>query len=259
MDFFLKHAVERFHERDAGIVDYYIVVNDREHPGITFPQLCNVWVVKRPNSMDFCSYREVLGSGLIDLRQYDYFFFMLPSLLGPILPNYWIESWWKPFVNVLRSNDNIKLVGPYVSCEITPHVQGMMFVTDPVGLEIIKDTWGCASHDDTIHQMEVPQSIRVRDAGYEIASLMHVYNLVKFTATSTCNDKSNPFIYGVKRRNYFPSLTEMIFVRRATAPEETRAIYDSYMAQVEHFRINCFQCWKDSNCKMMCSQSHENN
>jgi len=160
---------------------------------------------------------------------------------------------------VLRSNDNIKLVGPYVNCEVTPHVQGMMFVTDPVGLEIIKDTWGCASHDDTINQMEVPQSIRVRDAGYAIASLMHVYYLTNFTTTSTCNNYQNPYIFGVIRGNYFPSLTETIFVRRDMAPQETRTVYDSYMAQVEHLRINCPQCWKDSNCKMMCSQSHENN
>jgi len=171
-------------------------------------------------------------------------------VFGPILPNYWIESWWKPFVNVLDANDNIRLVGSSVSCFKIPHVQSFMFAMDYRGLEIVSSTWDCAGHQETIDQMELGQSKKIRDAGYGIASMFHALNLVNFT--SLCNDKENTFLAGVVK-NYFPSMIEMIFVRRGWATPDVRAVYDRYMIQSEHMRINCPQCWKNSNCYPMCS------
>ena len=40
-------------------------------------------------------------------------------------------------------NERVVAVGPYMNCEIHPHIQSFFIALDNRGIEVLKDTWRC--------------------------------------------------------------------------------------------------------------------
>jgi len=257
--FFLHHAVERYFPLDEGIVDYVIIINGYLHDGIDFPDLCNVWIVKRENSMDFCAYRMVLGAGVVDLSEYNYFFFINAEVVGPFLPSYWNDSWVVPFLNRFDASTRVAIVGPYISCMDSPHVNSPMFVLNSEGLQLVRDLWLCKGHEETIEQMEVPQSTKLLDAGYNLGSLIFMYQNLNVTKDLKCNNLQNPFFFGMYDTNnitkflYFNSVFEVVFVKYGRRSPQEQDIVLAYMEHAENIRLKCPQCWKNFYCQEGCN------
>jgi len=186
-----------------------------------------------------CSYRTVLDGIGSDVLQYDYFFFINSGIMGPFIPSYYSDPWYKPWIDRLTAKT--KLVGPYISCLKTPHVPTPMFVTDLHGLSMFKDDLGC-----TIDALsaELGISQKILNSGFKIGSLMTAYQNVDVSqpGNSDCNGRHSPYeeIWGLGSQ-----LFELMFVkgRREYRRTEDTRLYDNYIYFAEHYRINCRECW----------------
>ncbi|CAF1401867.1 unnamed protein product [Adineta steineri] len=150
----------------------------------------------------------------IDIRKYKYFIFMNSSTRGPYFPPYYLslvalyESrlgkkyyWYSIFTE--RISETVKLVGPVISCEISPHIQGNMVITDFTGFSVAmkpKGKHGVFDCHTTLTEAvlygEIGIATRVLEAGYMIDSLMTKHQKLNFSATQNrnCNFKSNPLL-----------------------------------------------------------------
>jgi hypothetical protein len=150
----------------------------------------------------------------IDLKKYKYFIFMNSSTRGPYLPPYYFslvslyESrlgkkyyWYSIFTE--RITETVKLVGPVISCEISPHIQNYVVATDFVGLSVLlesKDEHGvfnCHSNfAEAIQFGEIGFTKNILAAGYMVDCLMTKYQKLNFSALQNrdCNSKSNPHL-----------------------------------------------------------------
>jgi len=229
-------------------VDYYFIVNDHKH-GLEIPQQCNLFVVKRDNfGFDLCAYRSLLDSGLVDLSQYNYFFFINDGIMGPFLPSYFRDPWYIPFIR--QFNGKTKLVGPYLSCEGQTHVPSPMIVLDAIGLRISLDYFVCTtSKDDTIWQGEMQISRSILDQGFNIGSQMYVYQNVDFVHNNgiKCNKGRNPYVFGYGKNLQRIEVFEVMFVndRGTENKDEDWEYFDFYMDVAEQFRKDCFECWQN--------------
>jgi len=238
--FFVRHVAERYFKWEEGVVDYYFIVNGRDDGGVVFPVQCNVVVVRKDeNGADMCSYRTILERPEINISQYTYFFFINAGIMGPFIPTYYRDPWYKPWID--RLNKKTKLVGPYLSCQITPHVPTPMFVTDDKGLSIFKNGLGC---DRAPREAELKISQMILDAGYKLGTLMTSYQNTDVSQpnSTNCNGGHTPYeeIWG------FPSqLFELMFVkgRRIRRKEADTVLYNTYIYFAEHYRVNCHECW----------------
>lgn len=120
-------------------------------PPVSFPNVPNLRVTD-PGQRCFGSSGATSILKNMDIRQYDYYFFLDSSVRGPFLPRYiarrgtsqrWAKSkqaskpWTSVFTDLL--NDKVKLVGRTISCESEMHVQAPVFATDAVGLQVLRD------------------------------------------------------------------------------------------------------------------------
>ncbi len=106
----------------SSTVDYIFVVQGSTT--VTFPDQSNIHVFHRENScFDFGAH----GKGLQHMRErlqfegdlaqmYDFYIFLNPSAIGPLLPSYWPadRTWTSIFTS--RITDQVKLVGPSLVC-----------------------------------------------------------------------------------------------------------------------------------------------
>ena len=92
-----------------------------------------------------------LRSGKVDITGYKYFIIMNSSVRGPFTPAYFSDKhhWSRIFTD--RITDEVKLVGPTISCEgapmegdaskqwrTNPHVQSYVTATDQTGMAILQ-------------------------------------------------------------------------------------------------------------------------
>ena len=163
-------------------IDYVIAVNGEASINLAGLPL-NVQVVRRANvCYDGGTAGEILAS--MDIRPYQYFLILNSSVRGPFLPAYFSRStggglgptsslhtasrpWTTIFTDLL--NDEVKLVGTTISCEIRVHVQSMVLATDRVGMEILwkAGTLDCArDRDEAINKYELGASRHIMEKGY---------------------------------------------------------------------------------------------
>ena len=231
LKYFIDNAVG---ENDG--VDYYFIlqqvekktINENEMPPL---KVTNAHYIQHENlCFDFGTYGWFLNEFTygnpwtkdkqnakkkINLQKYKYFIFMNSSIRGPFFPPYFLQLvlqnklnnyyWYSIFTRKL--NEQVKLVGPTISCETVPHVQTYLFATDFVGLKILlqpgrhgatsdEGIFGCyPTKDHATINSELPSSNRILGAGYGIDSLLTKYQRVNFSSPTNlwCNQNKNPY------------------------------------------------------------------
>jgi len=182
-----KVAIEKQHQSATihtnPAVDYIFIINGETRMMDDLHALtrrhANVRVLQRANSCyDGGAIGEVLRDNPDLERSYQYFLLMNSSVRGPFLPVFYSHDrpWTVAFTDLL--NDDVKLVGTTISCEISLHIQSMVLATDAVGLELIEaaGALGCpTSAAAAVEMYELPSSEAILDAGYNIASLLARY------------------------------------------------------------------------------------
>lgn len=135
--FFLRHGVF------ISNIDYYFVINGYNiDSSISFPNLPNIYIIYRENrGFDFGGHSIALS--LINIDDYEYFFFMNSGVFGPVLPHYIDKTLWPNFF-IQKINDKKKLIGTTITClpacdpgGFGPKIEGFFFVTDLIGIKIL--------------------------------------------------------------------------------------------------------------------------
>ncbi|DBB04554.1 TPA: hypothetical protein ACH3X1_012635 [Trebouxia sp. C0004] len=179
----------RFAVRENDGADYVISMGGRLSHSLLdlIPAFCNVRLRFVDNSTmhsDTCSFQKALVEfGPALLQRYKYFVVINNGMRGPFArANQGMElhHWTQPFIDKL--NSHVKLVGPYLSCEIKVHVQGPFLVMDRVGVRYLLDIWGgCWSdHQTDIENGEVGLSQAILADGYNVASMQYEYQGLDF-------------------------------------------------------------------------------
>ncbi|GAB5037916.1 Hypothetical protein NocV09_12400030 [Nannochloropsis oceanica] len=214
LNFFIKVAMQ---DNDNDDVDYLIVINGESNIPLeallektTAQHEGRVQLLRRPNTCyDGGSIGEVLRAQPLLAESYRYYVFMNSSVRGPFLPRYFqvmfrINSgedgsralaWTSVLTSLL--DDEVKLAGTTISCEIQVHVQSMVLATDHFGLKILLNTGvlNCpASLQDAIFTYELGATAAILDAGFKIDSLLTRYKGIDWRQKRDlhCNAKLNP-------------------------------------------------------------------
>jgi hypothetical protein len=112
----------------------------------------NTKLVVRLNDQggDLCANSDLLKSEFFKSNEqlFYYYFFINSSVRGPFLPNYYLKKWWEMFVDMFHTYENTVAVGPYMSCEYSPHIQSFFIVVDRRGLEYVKGIWRCPNLEE---------------------------------------------------------------------------------------------------------------
>lgn len=230
---FARHGI-----REGDGCEYVIIVQTTDGEpkppeGVTLPAVpSNVRYEFHPNGCyDWGTIGWALSNGKVDWRKYKYFIFMNSSVRGPFIPVHMkgLASWQQLLLS--RINDDVKLVGPTISCEgspfqgdvsaewrTNPHVQSYVLATDQVGLRAWLEegtVFKCySSMWDTIYYSELGSSLALLNRGYNIESLMLRYHGVDWrdTANWECNARVNPYA-----QHYYDGLSvspmEVMFVK----------------------------------------------
>jgi hypothetical protein len=208
LNFFIK---KELHYRPD--VDYILIINGYECP-IPLPTIDNFKVIKRENTgFDFGGYFVALNYIKEQNKKYDYFFFMNSGVIGPIIPSYLrnTDGWHWSQLFIAKITEMVKLVGTTIVCLPPedagghgPKVEGFFFMTDQIGLEIIKSkgTVFCDHHTkyDAIVHGEYGLSNCIIEKGYSIDCMLSRYQGIVWEDPSnyTMNKNRHP-----SRKNSF--------------------------------------------------------
>ena len=179
-------------------IDYVIVINGHvNHPSIVFPELPNLKIIRRDNiGFDFGGHAAALD----DIPEYDYYFFMNSGVIGPIIPHYYTDHWTSIFIR--KINDKVKLVGTTIVClprtdsgGYGPKVEGFFFMTDAVGLALLKKqkTIFCIhpTKFSAIINGEYGLSRCIIKNGYTIDCMLKRYQGIDWTSPDNHNMNNN--------------------------------------------------------------------
>lgn len=183
-----------------------------------------VQILTRPNECyDWGAFAWTLRHPRVKTERYKYWIMLNSSVRGPFIhpsvpPHL---PWYRLLTSRLGGDGNIRMIGPVISCEGSPHrdpaiqpdamwrrnphVQSWAFAVDAVGLNVLRtesEVLGCPEDRiDAIYHSELGASRAILRAGYNIASLLKHYEGIDWRITSTweCNNKSNPLGKG----NYY--------------------------------------------------------
>ena len=138
LQFFIRHGVH-----SSQPADYYFIlqkVNKKPVNESTLPLLPpNAHYIQHENECyDFGTFGWFLSQNITNTTLYKYFIFMNSSVRGPFFPPYFPDDlmWWFT-IFTRRLTDEVKLVGSTISCQINPHVQSYVLVTDRVGFRLL--------------------------------------------------------------------------------------------------------------------------
>ena len=98
LDFFIKTL------KKNNDCDYYLIINNHIC-SLTIPEFFNI--TKQENDFDFQSYKKFLNNK--NLQNYDFFYFINSSCIGPFLPVYCEKNWYEYTNKFLEEYD---LIGP---------------------------------------------------------------------------------------------------------------------------------------------------
>lgn len=187
LEFFIAHAL---HDK----ADFLFIMNG-DH-AIHLPKRPNIKVVERDNScFDLGAYHAVFSSVGADdpLYKYRRYIFMNASVRGPFFPVWARKTCWSD-VYFDRLQGKTKMVGMGYYCpdkEHPSHVQSMLWATDRLGLEVIMPNLRCyGDFLDTVHNGEIKLTEYMRNAGYEVYSLMAAFDARGGGISSATYDKN---------------------------------------------------------------------
>lgn len=198
LDFFVKKELSYKNN-----IDYIIVINGYEYDhNIVFPDLDNLTIIKRENKgYDFGGHNCALNYINEKSKKYDYYFFMNSSVIGPIIPHYFTESHWSN-IFIKKINNNVKLVGTTIVCLPTtdsggygPKIEGFFFMTDNIGLEILKNEqtifYNHKTKNDAIINGEYGLSNCIFKNGYSIDCMLPKYQNIDWKNKNNYNLNNN--------------------------------------------------------------------
>jgi hypothetical protein len=197
LEYFIRVAVLKTKN-----VDYYIIlqqINDTHVNEKSLPKLPSyAYYIQHENKcFDLGTIGWFILSGKINRNNYKYFIFLNSSVRGPYLVSYYqLNEWYYAFTN--RLNDYVKLVGPTISCQTSPHVQSYFWATDNKGLTLLlndKNIFAChKTQVQTIYNAEIPATQVIFKAGFGIDSLMKKYQGFDFRVNGNrdCFRMQNP-------------------------------------------------------------------
>ena len=184
-------------------LDYIIVINGHEcNENIHFPNLDNLTIIKRDNiGFDFGGYNSALEYIEKNNKIYNHYFFLNSGVIGPILPHYFVDRHWRE-VFIKKINEKVKLVGTTIVClpdndagKYGPKVEGFFFMTDNIGLNLMKEerTIFCDHQDkhSAIVNGEYGLSNCILKNGYSIDCMLPRYQNIDWTDQSNYNLNNN--------------------------------------------------------------------
>ncbi|CAF3821383.1 unnamed protein product [Rotaria sordida] len=226
LEFFIRYGIH-----SSQPADYYFIlqkVNKKPVNESRLPSLpSNAHYIQHENEcFDFGTVGWFLSSKIVDITLYKYFIFMNASIRGPFFAAYFDHElmWWFT-VFIQRLNDEVKLVGSTLSCQIKPHIQSYLLVTDEIGLSILTDeksgVFNCKKdYNDAVVNGEIGASQLILLANYQIASLQTKYQGWDFRKKENwdCNNRVSPIfidnsIDGITHDPY-----ELVFVKYKGLP-----------------------------------------
>lgn len=234
LNFFVKTEL-KYREN----IDYIIVINGFNYDkNIVFPKIDNLTIIRRENiGFDFGGHYSALETISFNNKKYDYYFFMNSSVIGPIIPHYFTEHWTNIFIRKITSK--VKLVGTTIVCLPPatdrvggegPHVEGFFFMTDKIGLDLLKKKKTIFCYHDTKYSAivngEYGLSECIIDNGYSIDCMMRQYQGINW------DDKTNWTMNG----NLHPSKTTCCF-GHAVIPYEV-IFHKWYWSPVENGKMS---------------------
>lgn len=182
----------KFGTIESESVDYVFIINDYKC-SVDFPVFKNIRIIKKDNGFDLNSY--IFAIKQLELSNYDFFFFINSSCIGPILPTYTTKNWVEIFTDLF--NDKIKLIAPIVeipqdnfgslalnnnnkfiqkSDKSIPFLHTYMFATDKVGMNILLSYEVFREHQidqfELIHKFERLITSCILNEGYGIRSFL---------------------------------------------------------------------------------------
>jgi hypothetical protein len=111
------------------------------------------------------------------------------------------------FTDMFEAYNKTAAVGPYLSCEFTPHIQSSLLVVDERGLASLKSVFTCPhikyrTRLDWIIDTEVRLGKVILDSGYEMRGLMAnrvVASSLHSVNSSTCASINPTKFYPISR------------------------------------------------------------
>ena len=202
-------------------VEYFIKYGCFDDPNYKFVIVCNdmnlvfeypkyVHVIHRENiGFDFGGWSVGLLTNNM-YTQYDNFIFVNSSCIGLFVPKYCKKIWCDIFTENISSET--KLFGTMINNNLhnnlsadpvnLAHVQSWIFSTDKIGLKILIDN-GIFSikkftktHIETINNKEVLMSRIIISNGFNIGSLMQIYENVDFRLGQALLENNKTVFYG---------------------------------------------------------------
>lgn len=208
LSFFMKYGIP-----SKGYNNKFVIIINGFRCSINDDDLMKVWdgIIRRENkNLDFGAWSEAINQLKGELKEYDKYFFINSTVIGPFFPR-WLNvdvsnEWINVFSNFI--NDKIKLAGISINyyfgkyfsevsklgrikfneteidfCHtIIPHVQSMFMVTDSIGLEIANryNLFDISSKYLTKNQIiacrELALSHFIRLNGFEIDCILPLYH-----------------------------------------------------------------------------------
>jgi hypothetical protein len=210
MDFFLSFGVV-----DDGSVKYVFSLIGNTTIPVKLQLLArsqyNIEVVRGMNfNVDLYAHGDVISKYADD---YDYFIFLNCGSRGPYYPLASATSPLSPSVTwttilLSKLDTHIKLVGPTISCEKSPHVQTYVIAMDRIAVRIVQSFWSLDSSsitetlkNDLIDKSEIGLTAKFLHSGYGIASLDSRYLARNFSDTSMSCDPDNELVRGTIHAN----------------------------------------------------------
>lgn len=196
LNFFLQQQVNP-------AIDYFISTVDVD-PTLIQPHSLNSEVIAVENdSHDYGGFSRILGRELISF-EYDYFFFINSSCIGPFLPTYYEDDWTDAFIG--KMTKGVEAVGSTINClpltspysqlllkmQLAPpyyHIQTYAYCLSRKALELLMSVnffksptqW---SKTETILNYEILLSKILTKSGMNIAALASGYQNLDFSRQS---------------------------------------------------------------------------
>jgi hypothetical protein len=207
LDFFVKKELSY---KDN--IDYIIVINGYNYSDhIKFPELTNLTIIKRENiGYDFGGHNAALES---IKKSYDFYFFMNSGVIGPIIPYYFTLTHWTD-IFIKKINDSVKLVGTTIVCLAEndsggygPKIEGFFFMTDNIGLELLKNQKNIfCNHQNKFNAIvngEYGLSNCILKNGYSIDCMLPKYQNINWTNKANYNMNNNR--HPARKNNFYGS------------------------------------------------------
>lgn len=167
-------------------VDFIMISNSRENYFETPPYVKKFY---RDNiGYDFGGWSDAILTNNL-YQNYDYFIFLNSSVIGPFIPAYYGGRWTDIYLNGLKNN--VKLFGSTINTLNNPesmaHIQSYIFCMNKLTLEyliscnIFSMTDYASTFHNAIWDKEVLMSRKIIENGWNIGSLLPIYNNVDFT------------------------------------------------------------------------------